>query len=90
MGQLAIVDLPAIVSKDLNGVMELEQRRKRLFGYAAEEVIGKSIMILIPPDRADEETGSGKASARRKIDHYETVRRRKDGAGRNLIDGTSG
>jgi len=72
----------AIVSKDLNGViMSWNKGAEKLFGYAAEEVIGKSIMILIPPGREDEER-RGLESIRRgeKIDHYETVRRRKDGA----------
>jgi PAS domain S-box-containing protein len=85
IGQLAaIVECSddAIVSKDLNGIiMSWNKGAEKLFGYAAEEVIGKSIMIVIPPDRANEETRvlesirSGK-----KIDHYETVRLRKDGS----------
>ena len=85
MGQLAAIvesSDDAIVSKDLNGViMSWNKGAEKLFGYAAEEVIGKSIMILIPPDRADEETRVLESIRRgEKIDHYETVRRRKDGA----------
>jgi PAS domain S-box-containing protein len=85
LGQLtAIVESSddAIVSKDLNGViMSWNKGAEKLFGYAAEEVIGKSIMILIPPDRADEETWILESVRRgEKIDHYETVRRRKDDA----------
>jgi PAS domain S-box-containing protein len=85
MGQLvAIVESSddAIVSKDLNGVIRSWNiGAEKLFGYAAEEVIGKSIMILIPPDRADEETRVLESVRRgEKVDHYETVRRRKDGA----------
>ena len=85
IGQLAsIVESSddAIVSKDLNGViMSWNKGAEKLFGYAAEEVIGKSIMILIPPDRADEETRVLESVRRgEKVDHYETVRRRKDGA----------
>ena len=85
IGQLAsIVESSddAIVSKDLNGViMSWNKGAEKLFGYAAEEVIGKSLMILIPPDRADEETRILESVRRgEKIDHYETVRRRKDGA----------
>jgi PAS domain S-box-containing protein len=72
----------AIYSRDLNGVIRSWNKgAEKLFGYAAEEVIGKSIMILIPPDRADEETRVLESVRRgAKIDHYETVRRRKDGA----------
>jgi PAS domain S-box-containing protein len=85
IGQLAsIVESSddAIVSKDLNGViMSWNKGAEKLFGYAAEEVIGKSIMILIPPDCADEETRILESIRRgEKVDHYETVRRRKDGA----------
>ncbi|HKC89429.1 MAG TPA: PAS domain S-box protein, partial [Blastocatellia bacterium] len=85
MGQLvAIVESSddAIYSNDLNDViLSWNKGAERLFGYAAEEVIGKSIMIVIPPDRADEETRVLESVRRgEKIDHYETVRRRKDGA----------
>jgi PAS domain S-box-containing protein len=88
MGQfVAIVESSddAIVSKDLNGVIRSWNKgAEKLFGYAAEEVIGKSIMIVIPPDRADEETRVLESVRRgEKIDHFETVRRRKDGA---LVD----
>jgi PAS domain S-box-containing protein len=72
----------AIVSKDLNGtIMTWNAGAERLFGYKAAEVIGKPITILIPPDRRDEEPGI-LARIRRgeRIDHYETVRRRKDGS----------
>src|SRR5262245_26398426 len=72
----------AIVSKDLNGViMTWNKGAEKLFGYEAEEAVGKSIMILIPPDRADEEAHILESVRRgEKIDHYETVRRRKDGS----------
>jgi PAS domain S-box-containing protein len=72
----------AIVSKDLNGViMSWNKGAEKLLGYAAEEVIGRSIMILIPPDRLDEETRVLESIRRgEKIDHFETVRRRKDGS----------
>ncbi len=85
MGQLAAIvesSDDAIVSKDLNGVIRSWNKgAEKLFGYAAEEVIGKSIMIVIPPDRADEETRVLESVRRgEKIDHFETVRRRKDGA----------
>jgi PAS domain S-box-containing protein len=72
----------AIVSKDLNGVIaSWNKGAERLFGYAAEEVIGKPITILIPWDRQDEEPGILDRIRRgERIDHYETVRRRKDGS----------
>jgi PAS domain S-box-containing protein len=75
----------AIVSKDLNGIIVTwNQSAERLFGYTAEEIIGKSVTILIPPDRGDEEPGILERIRRgERIDHYETVRRRKDGS---LVD----
>ncbi len=75
----------AIVSKDLDGIIKTwNGGAERLFGYAAEEVIGKSITILIPPDRIEEEPRI-LARIRRgeRVDHYETVRRKKDGS---LVD----
>ncbi|HEY2358529.1 MAG TPA: PAS domain S-box protein [Phenylobacterium sp.] len=75
----------AILSKDLDGVITSWNRgAEQLFGYTAEETIGKSVTLLIPADRLDEEP-SILARLRRgeHIDHYETVRRRKDGS---LVD----
>ena len=75
----------AIVSKDLNGIITTwNQGAERIFGYAANEVIGRSITILIPPDRINEEPEI-LARIRRgeRVEHYETVRQRKDGS---LID----
>ena len=75
----------AIVSKDLDGIIRTWNcGAERLFGYKAAEVIGRPITILIPPDRLDEEPGI-LARIRRgeRVDHYETVRRHKDGS---LID----
>jgi len=79
----AIVDSSndAIISKDLNGIIVTWNRgAERLFGYTAEDVVGKPITILYPPDRLDEASGI-LARIRRgeRIDHYETIRRRKDG-----------
>ncbi len=72
----------AMVRKDLNGIIQTwNAGAQRMFGYTAAEVIGKSVTILIPPDRADEEPDI-LARVRRgeRIDHYETVRQRKDGS----------
>ncbi len=71
----------AIVSKNLNGIITSWNRgAERLFGYTADDVVGQSITILIPPDRHDEETMVLDRIRRgERIDHYETVRRRKDG-----------
>ncbi len=72
----------AIVSKDLNGVIATwNKAAERLFGYFAEEVIGKPITIIIPKDRLDEETDILRRIRRgERIDHFETVRQRKDGS----------
>jgi PAS domain S-box-containing protein len=75
----------AILSKDLHGVITSWNRgAERLFGYSAEETIGQSVTILIPPDRQNEEPMILERIRRgERIDHYETVRQRKDGS---LID----
>jgi PAS domain S-box-containing protein len=72
----------AIVSKDLNGVIaSWNQGAERLFGYTAEETIGKPVTLLIPPGRHDEEQSILERIRRgESIEHFETVRRRKDGS----------
>jgi len=75
----------AIVSKNLDGIILTWNRgAERIFGYTAKEVVGKPVTVLMPPERFDEEPGI-LARLRRgeRIEHYETVRRRKDGT---LID----
>ena len=72
----------AIISKNLDGIiMTWNRGAERLFGYTADEVIGRPVTMLMPPERVDEEPGI-LARIRRgePIDHYETVRRRKDGS----------
>ncbi|MEZ5784983.1 MAG: PAS domain S-box protein [Xanthobacteraceae bacterium] len=72
----------AILAKNLDGVIiTWNQGAERLFGYTADEVVGKPVTVLIPEDRHDEEPNI-LARIRRgeRIDHYETVRRRKDGS----------
>jgi two-component system, chemotaxis family, CheB/CheR fusion protein len=75
----------AIVSKDLNGVITSWNRgAERLFGYGAEEVIGKPVTILIPADRMNEEPEILERMRRgERVDHFDTIRRHKDGS---LID----
>jgi two-component system CheB/CheR fusion protein len=71
----------AIVSKDLNDIItSWNNGAERLFGYCADEVIGKSISILIPSDRQDEEQVIlGRIRLGLPANHFETIRRRKDG-----------
>ena len=75
----------AILSKDLDGVItSWNHGAERLFGYAPEEVIGRPVTILIPSDRENEEPMILERIRRgERIEHYETVRRRKDGS---LVD----
>lgn len=80
----AVVDSSddAIITKDLNGIItSWNPGAERLFGYSAEEAIGRYVTMLIPPEREDEEPNIlGRLRRGERIDHYETVRRRKDGA----------
>lgn len=75
----------AVVSKDLNGVIQTwNQGAERLFGYRAEEVVGNPITILIPPERLHEEPAIlARIRGGELVDHFETIRRRKDGS---LVD----
>ncbi len=71
----------AIISKRLDGVItSWNGSAERLFGYTAEEAIGHPITMLIPPDRLDEEATIIEQIKRgERVDHYETIRLRKDG-----------
>ncbi|RBQ11297.1 PAS domain S-box protein [Pedobacter miscanthi] len=72
----------AIISKDLNGVItSWNSSAQRMFGYVANEMIGESILKLIPADRIEEEPKI-LAQLRQgiRVDHFETQRRRKDGS----------
>src|SRR6516162_4905209 len=75
----------AIITKTLDGIISSwNKSAERLFGYTVEEVIGKPITILLPLERHDEEPASlARIGRGEHIDHYETVRQRKDGS---LID----
>ena len=83
----AIVDSSddAIISKNLDGVMtSWNKGAERLFGYTAEEAIGQHITLIIPPDRRDEEKDIlARLKRGERVDHFETVRIRKD---RTLLD----
>jgi len=71
----------AIISKDLNGIiMSWNNAAERMFGYTAEEIIGKSIRTLIPDDRQSEEDEVlARIRSGDRIDHFETIRKRKNG-----------
>ena len=72
----------AIVSKNIDGIITSWNRgAERVFGYTAEEVIGKSITIVIPQNRQDEErTILARIRQGERIDQFETIRQRKDGS----------
>ncbi len=72
----------AIVSKDLSGVIKTwNAGAERLFGYGAEEVVGKHIGLLIPSDRQDEEELIlSRVRRGDRVEHFDTIRVRKDGA----------
>ena len=72
----------AIVSKTLQGIItSWNKGAERIFGYTAAEVIGKSVTILIPEDHIDEEAAIlARIRSGERVEHYETVRQRKDGS----------
>jgi PAS domain S-box-containing protein len=71
----------AIISKTLEGIItSWNEGAKRMYGYSAGEVIGKSVTILIPSNLLNEEPAIIERLKRgERIEHYETMRRRKDG-----------
>lgn len=75
----------AIVGKTLQGViLSWNGAAERLFGYSAEEAIGRHISLIIPEDRLDEESEIlSRLSQGKSIRHFETLRRHKDGS---LVD----
>ena len=83
----AIIELSddAIVGKDLDGIItSWNGGAERIFGYLAEEIIGKPITTLIPPDcQTEEEAIIGRIRRGQRVEHYKTVRQHKHGS---LID----
>jgi PAS domain S-box-containing protein len=71
----------AIISKTLEGIItSWNKAAQRIFGYTADEIIGKPVTILIPEGHLDEEPAIlARLRAGERIEHYETVRKRKDG-----------
>jgi PAS domain S-box-containing protein len=74
-----------IVSKNLDGVITSWNRAAaKLFGYSAEEAIGKHIGLIVPPEKMEEEYEIlDKVRSGEPIDHFETIRRARDG---HLVD----
>jgi len=72
----------AIVSKSLDGIIQTwNAGAERMFGYTAAEAIGRHISLIIPEDRLHEETEVlRRVRAGESVEHFETVRRRKDGS----------
>jgi PAS domain S-box-containing protein len=75
----------AVITKTLESVItSWNKGAERLFGYTAEEAVGRSVTMLIPADHPDEEPAIiARLRAGERIEHYETVRVRKDGT---LVD----
>jgi PAS domain S-box-containing protein len=71
----------AIISKTLDGIiLNWNPAAEKIYGYSAEEVIGQPISILVPPGHPDEVSQIlDRIKRGERVDHYETVRMRKDG-----------
>src|SRR5262245_274784 len=72
----------AILSKNLDGIIQsCNARAEQLFGYTSSELVGHSIRMVIPPERqAEEDEILARMRRGERMDHYETVRLRKDGS----------
>jgi PAS domain S-box-containing protein len=82
LGAIVETSDDAIVSTDLAGVLKSWNRgAEKLYGYAADEVMGRPIAILLPPEERDEDAEIIERIKRgERINPYETIRRRKDGS----------
>jgi len=71
----------AIIGKDLEGIItDWNKGAEKIFGYAADEMVGTSIIRLVPSDRLDEENQNmGKIRRGETVEHFETLRQAKDG-----------
>jgi PAS domain S-box-containing protein len=71
----------AIIAKDLNGIIQsCNAAAEQLFGYTAKELVGRPVRILIPADRqVEEDEILARIRSGERVDHFETVRLRKDG-----------
>ena len=71
----------AIISKDLNGIVtHWNPAAERMFGFTAQEMVGRPITTIIPPELRDDETRILAAIARgERIEHFETIRVKKNG-----------
>ncbi len=71
----------AIISKDMDGkITHWNRGAEQLYGYSSEEMIGKSVALLMPPERSDDFPEiMGKLRKGERVEHYETVRQKKDG-----------
>jgi two-component system, LuxR family, sensor kinase FixL len=80
----AIVDSShdAIIGKTLDGIVtSWNAAAESLFGYSESEMVGRPLAIILPPDKLEEEAMIlARIRQGLKVDHYETVRRRKDGS----------
>jgi PAS domain S-box-containing protein len=72
----------AIISKNLDGVItSWNKSAERIFGYCAAEAVGQHITLIIPPDRLSEEYDIiARLKRGERVDHFDTVRRKKDGS----------
>ncbi|MFT3885723.1 MAG: PAS domain S-box protein [Flavobacteriales bacterium] len=82
--QAAIVESSsdAIVSKDLNGtILSWNRGAQNMFGYTAEEIVGRPVTMLFPPGLENEELAIVERIRNgERVEHYETIRMRKDGS----------
>ncbi|HVJ29250.1 MAG TPA: PAS domain S-box protein, partial [Gammaproteobacteria bacterium] len=71
----------AIITKDLDGIIQsCNHSCEQIFGYREAELVGRSVLVLVPPERhAEEDMILGKLRSGERVDHFETVRLAKDG-----------